>query len=384
MIDRQMRAKVFAPVTGLCFGMFVLLSAGGCDSGPEATNRGSDYLISLQQADELNYTIAWQSAVATTAYGAVSGLYPYHDIVVTSESGRNVIGAVTTRDGAAAWETPVGDRLERLLGVVRDGDVLVANTQSDLYMLDVGNGREVGHQKFGDQNVASTAPFILGNLAIYGTPDGRVVYHHMGTGYMAAAYRLDSAVTHAPVWLGDAIALITQSGKIHVIDPGQNSRIWINEVRDPISSIPAVDNFAMYIAGRDQSVWAFRLSDGKMVWRYRTQYALIDDPKVYDESVYVAIPEYGLVALDRHLGTEQWVCPDVKGGTVLTRNGHDLIVWDQLNDNRGSTFYRVNSRNGHLEGMFTVPNIHHAAADKVEGGDLYGVSRRGRLIKLVP
>ncbi|NOG52919.1 MAG: PQQ-binding-like beta-propeller repeat protein [Planctomycetes bacterium] len=383
MIDRPMCARLVALLSGVFLGLFIVLT-GGCESQPVDTRSTTDYLVSLQEADELEYNIAWQSAVVTTPYGQVSGLYPYYDVVVTTENGRNFIGAVTTRDGTPVWESSVGDRLERLLGVVRNGDQLIANTQSDLYVLDIGNGSEVTHQKFGENNVASTSPFILGSLAIYGTPDGRVVYHHMGTGIMAAAYRLDSAITHAPIWLGDAIAMVTQSGTINVIDPGENSRIWMNRVRDPLTATPAVDSYAMYVAGRDQSVWAFRLADGKMVWRYRAQYALNDDPKVYDETVYVSIPDYGLVALDHRFGTEKWVCEEVAGGTVLTRNGQDLIVWDKLDNDRGSTFYRINGKNGNLEGTFTTTKIHWAASDKAEGGDVYGASRRGRMIKLVP
>lgn len=355
----------------------------GCDKQIVSEDR-NEYLLSYTQAKELDCNIAWQTTVALTFTGKVTGLYPYDDMIVTTEDGRNVVSAVTARDGSGMWETPVGDKLERLLGVVRDNERIIANSQSDLYVLDTANGTIQSHQKYGKNNVAMTVPFILGDMAIYGTPDGRIVYHRLSTGMMQAAYRFSDAIPHTPVWLGDAIAVITQTGQINVMDPGVNSQIWVNHVLDPIQTRIAVDSNAMYVAGTDQSVWAFRLVDGKRIWRFQTQYPLNDDPKVIDGIVYQAIPHKGLTAIDASNGHQKWVSDQVTGGTVITRFDQDLIIWDKLENTRGSVFYRVDSVTGDLLGKAMSNRIDYAAADKIESGTIYGLTRNGVLIKLIP
>jgi outer membrane protein assembly factor BamB len=141
------------------------------------------------------------------------------------------------------------------------------------------------------------------------------------------------------------------------------------------------------VAGTDQSVWAFRVDDGKFLWRYRCQQPLTDNPTLIDDTLYQTERGKGLIAIDTNTGSSRWVCSDVLGGEVITRT-HDgeLIVWDRddASNATGSTFYRVNERTGRVSGSFHAAKIYTAIADRQENGTIYGLSRSGRLIKLLP
>lgn len=379
---RPTRSALYAALAAIG-GMIAV--AAGCETDAPAPRDDDRYMITLNQADHLDYQIGWQSVFAVASNGVVSAIYPYDDMVVATESGQNIVSTLTSRDGQPLWEEPVGDRLERLLGVVRFEGNFVINTQSDIYMLDTATGRQTLHQRFGGSAVASTAPVIRSGEAIFGTPDGRIVYHNFEAGIARAAYRFDAAIDHDLVEIGDAIAILTRGASVYLHNPYENVVIWRNSVLDPILTRPAFGTIGLYIAGADQSVWAFRLQDGRQIWRHRTERPLLDDPVVLDDIVYQAVPNEGFLALDGRTGEVQWTCPDVQGGKILTRTRDQLIVWEQLDHGRsGSRFYRLDAGTGDLLGSAHTPMIAIAAADKLNDGAIYGVGRKGRVVKLIP
>ncbi len=363
--------------------LMLLLVAAGCQSGNRRPIE-TEYLVSLEQSDQLDYDIAWESAIALSLQGEAVAIYPYDDYVLGVEDGRNIVSAMTVRDGSAAWEYPVGASLEHLRGITRLGNQILASTQSDLYFLDAASGRLENQQRYAPQDAALTAGVLFGPFLVYGTSDGRIVYHHLGVGLMKTAYRLETAqsITHPPVVLGNEFAVLTQSGGVHFMDGVNNSRIWSAAARDPIKATPAIDEFAIYVAGTDQSLWAFRIADGKLVWRFRCQQPLTDNPTLIDGVVYQTEPGKGLHAIDSRTGDEKWLCAEVPGGTVLTRKNGQLIVWDK--QAAGSTFYRVLERDGSVLGQAHCPRISVARSDRIENGTIYAMSRGGRLIKLIP
>jgi len=384
-------AKNPAPRFVACFTWIIAagLLLGACSESPQIGPRqGTGYMISYEDSQALDYDVAWQSQVARTILGEATGVLPGEDYVFATEDRGNVISALTNRDGAPAWEEGVGDPLQRLLGIVRVGDELLASTQSDLFILDVATGRRKSQQRYGEKNVASTKPLVRGNVAIYGTPDGRIVYHNLGAGMMQAAYRIGESIEMAPIPAGPhAILVITRRGRINLVDPATNTRRWEAGILDTIEARPAIGENGLFVAGTDQSVWAFRLEDGRQMWRTRFQYPLHDDPVLLDNrTLYQAVPREGMAALNATTGEILWQNPEIEGGTVLTRKGNDLIVWDK--DDRpnayGSTFYRIDEATGDVLGRVEAKWIAYAASSDMERGEIFGLSRAGRLIKLVP
>lgn len=364
------------------------LVSTGCSETPQiGPLKGAGYMITYEEAQTLRYDVAWQTSVARSFFGNAQGVIPGEDYIITYEDGSNIMSVISNRDGAPVWQTPIGDRLERLLGVAREGSTVMAATQSDLYILDIATGRLLADQRYGRENIASSMPLIMQREAAYGSNDGRVVYHDLNTGLMRGAYRLGTGIDMTPIWVGgNSVIVITRTGRIHLIDIKTNTRYWQAGVLDPFETKPALGDTGLFIAGEDQSIWAFRLADGRQMWRTRFQYPLRDDPKLIGDTLYQAVPNQGFAALNATTGQIIWQSPEVAGGTLITRNVGDLIIWDRDDgqDAYGSTFYRLDASTGDVIGKVHSAWIARAAASNIEGGDIYGLSRAGRIIKLVP
>ncbi len=366
-------------------GTLVTGCAEQVSMGPDVPN----YMIEYNDAAALDYNIAWQSRTAVMRWGEATRVLPMGEYVLASEDGSNVISGLTARDGKPLWEEPVGDRLEHLQGMVPFGKTqIIAATQSDCYYIDVATGRLVTQQGFIEQDIATTTPVIMNPYALYGTDDGRLIFHHIPTGLKRMAYRFSAGIDMPPYFLSDGTTavIVTRTGRIHLHDCANNSQYWMGGVLDPIIATPVANEDLVFIAGTDQSVWAFRISDGKRVWRTRFENILYDDPKLVGEVLYQAVPDQGLAALDVTTGKVIWINPEVKGGTVVATRDGDLIIWDRDDapDATGSTLYRLDPELGDILGQATCPRIHELVADGFDDAALYGLSRKGRLIKLVP
>jgi len=361
----------------------------GCESQKQIGPReGQGYMVSYEQSQILDYNVAWQSSVARSILGNATSVLPGDDYIIASENGSNIISAITNRDGTPAWQEPIGDRLEQLLGITRVGNTVIAATQSDLYLLDVATGRITSTQPYGEQNIASTKPLIIDNEAVYGSNDGRIVYHNLDAGLMRGAYRFGATgFNMQPMRVSKtAVLVITRTGRFYLLDVKAGTVYWQAGVLDPIEATPALGKTGLFVAGTDQSVWAFRLEDGHLMWRTRFQYPLRDDPKLIDNTLYQAVPNQGFTAINATTGQIIWQNPEVKGGTVITQHNTDLIVWDKDNaqDSYGSTFYRVNPTNGEIKGQIRTDWIAYATATSMNNGTIFGLSRAGRIIKLIP
>lgn len=343
-------------------------------------------LITLGEAEKLGMEVAWQSAVAVTQRGKVTQIYPWEDILVTVEDGSNVLSAISTSEGKPLWDTPVGVPLERTLGLMRSGATIFAATQSECHLIDTASGRVTQQQSWGPGNVASTAPLLLGAYLVFGTEDGRVVYHNLASQMMQDAYRLDSAVAAIPQEASGGMILQTISGMLHYFDPSINARLWVNGPLDPFDTRPALSDRTVFVGGHDQSSWAFRLTDGKQIWRTRFDAPIIDDPVYLNGVVYQAVPGTGLAAMDALTGDILWKNSEVTGGTVITTNKGNLIVWDQADApaRRGGSLYRVDADSGRVIGKANSDLVWYAVADRPQDGNVYALSKSGLVMKLVP
>lgn len=377
------RAIVLAAVLGAA----TLLEGAGCSEGSGLRTVSTEYLVTLEQAQSIDYQIAWRSAVPVSLAGEADAIYVFGDYIAATENGRNTVSVVSARDGERLWAAPVGDRLENLMGLASAGSELIASTQSDAYYFEIATGRALDHQRYEPQNAASTPPIAFGPFLLYGTPDGRLVYHHRAVGLFKAAYGFDATLVQAPHRIGEnELAVLTATGSVFFMDGVNNSMIWRSRTLDPVVARPAASDEAIFLPGTDQSLWAFRLADGKALWRYRTSQPLRDDPTLVSDVLYQSIPTQGLVAFNVETGQPIWTSDRVAGGTVLTRKNGQLIVWDQHEGRgaTGSTFYRILERDGTLLDESTIADLHVAAADRLDDGAIYGLSTTGRMIKMVP
>ena len=57
---------------------------------------------------------------------------------------------------------------------------------------------------------------------------------------------------------------------------------------------------AAFVASRDQSLWAFDMMRGRVLWQYFTQTPLDNEPVIMADGLYLQIPDQGLVSFNPH------------------------------------------------------------------------------------
>ncbi|MFW5652739.1 MAG: PQQ-binding-like beta-propeller repeat protein [Planctomycetota bacterium] len=385
---RTLRRRAASMLSIGLVSMFTLVSLTGCSWGEAREMEVDPYLLSLEEANEIGMNVVWSSKAALATNGRVSDVTVGNDLVLVTETGANVVSAIDATNGEPLWENAVGDPFEPLLGVAMTSDTVVAMTRSEVLQFDSANGRRLQFDRLSEEGPADTAPLLNWPFAIYGTTDGRVIFHHLPTGLMKSAYRFDTEVQQAPTAWDDLMVVITRDGYINVLvpDPNRPSRVWQHRVFDNIKARPATTSRRLIVAGMDRSLWGLDRRTGRIVWRWQTEYQLTDDPVTYDDAVvYQGVDNYAFAALDAENGQRIWLNEEVKGGTVLTQIDGHLIIWNRDADGIGGTFFRLNADDGRLVGAVRSRDIAYAVADAPIDGSIFGVEpRTGRMIKMSP
>jgi outer membrane protein assembly factor BamB len=299
------------------------------------------------------------------------------DVVVTLEAGSTVtcLGAA---DGAVRWTNQLADRLTRFVGIDRLGGRVLASGESDLFVLDVDTGNVLNRQQY--QKIVSTRPAIFGNLLIYGTGTNEVFAHMVISavqGMTAWGNHVNGAVEAAPTLVGSSVGVVTQNGSVLFVDAATGSPVGANRIHGGLATDPVASEQAMYVAGLDQSVWAFHVSGGGLIWRHRTQVPLRQQPTLHGGTLYCAVEGEGLLAFDAGTGQVRWTAEDV-GGTVIAINRGRLVVWD------GKTMRLMDASRGDVLESAVFPRVARLITDKFEDGNLIAVSTRGIVAKFAP
>lgn len=371
----------------LAVALTLLVIPTGCGWGKKEPVVVQPYLLTPDEAQTLGMSVGWKSVAAVSSSGEVDSLRVFGDQIIVTETGANILSAIDARSGLPMWEAAVGDPYEPLLGVASAEDTVVALTRSEALQYDAANGRRLQFDRLGEREPATTAPLLLWPFAVYGTPDGRAVFHHLPTGLMKSAYLFDGEVQQAPLLWEDLMVVITRGGYINAMIPDPNGarRLWQKRVFDDVVVPPARTPDALLVASTDGSMWAFAQDTGRVMWRWQTEFPMRDAPKVYDNAVvYQGIDGYGFAAVDVATGLPIWVNEEVTGGTVLTRIRNELIVWNQDGDGNGGTFTRLDAGTGRVVGTVRSRDIAFAATSAPEAGTIFGVSRNGNMISLNP
>lgn len=326
---------------------------------------------------KLGYRLDWvgfpfPSATPRTRVVAMS---VYDDCVAVQEDG-STITLMESTTGQNRWTDQLTGPLTKWVGIAREsGEAarLLVASESELFMLSPGTGNLVGREPFA--RVVNTPPMLVGNTAVFGTSSGVVQAHMIGRGLPAWAFATRGSIDYPLLGVGGYIAAVSQGGDVLFLTGGGNL-VGRAQIFGGLDAAPATDGNSLFIAGRDQSVWAFSPS-GATLWRYRTPNPLKQSPVWHDGVLYVDLGGEGLSAFDPAMGTVTWSSKNVHGVVVGVRNGR-LIVRDDagmsvVDPARGDQIERVE-----------LPGITRVVTDKFVDGNLYAVSDQAVVAKFMP
>lgn len=382
-LDRPDARRVRPRASGSLAGLLALsLIATGCESngsgGGTSTNHENGPALATPPVAydawaKIGYRLDWQAFASVPRGNRVIQFEVAPDVLVIQENGSRVT-LLEKSDGSMRWTNELANRLTKYVGADVVGDRVLVSSDSELTGLDIATGNVVLRQRF--QRVVNTPPAIFGGIAVYGSASGEVMGHLLSAGAKLWGFQTPGAIEHGAVNVNGIAGIVSQSGDVLFMDPQSGVLYGRQRMFKGIENEPVAGDGAMFVAGLDQSIYAFEPS-GRVRWRYRTEFALTSQPTFHDGAVYCEIPTMGLVSLDAGSGARRWASPDAHGTVVAQRNGM-LVVFG------GRQVMLVDPVDGTIVASEAIPDVAMLVPEEFSDGAIYAVSGSGTVSRLIP
>jgi outer membrane protein assembly factor BamB len=274
-------------------------------------------------------------------------------------------------------------------------------------------------------NAVDSSPAVVNGILYEGSQNGYLYALDAYTGTCFWRFNTGCSNLPSPVVV-DAVVYIATMNGVYAVNAYTGEQIWkTTEGRDFFVSTPAVSDGMLYVGSMiGHSIYAFRTSDGQLVWQYSTGDYVNSSPAIYGNAVYVGGNDGYLYALDSATGGLRWKfnggganpydsvsSPVVYDGVVYTScydgNVYALdaesgsVIWNHTTTKLESTYaspsfsngivylsagsgvYALNAANGAELWHFTTGDQYPIqASPAVAGGVVYVGGNNGNLYAL--
>ena len=343
-----------------------------------AKERNARFTPATEAYSTLGYRHTWTGFPTMTAGARVSSLDVFEDVVTVVESG-GVLSVLEAASGQTRWSDQLGNPLTKFLGVTRDDKQIICTTETDAYFLDIDTGTLVGKDRL--LKVGNTPPEQVGNVLVYATAGGEIFGQVKLAGFRSWGHSMPGNISVRPGRMGNTLGFVSSTGDVLFLDGATGTGFGRAKMFMGTDVPPATSEELMFVASRDQSLYAFSAASSAPVWRYRTNVVLHDRPVYNAGVVYCSINGQGLTAFsefgDGGRGNVLWTAAEVKGYVVGMRGGR-LLVWD------GSDACLLDPASGDLIERVALPGVTKVTTDGFVDGNLYMSTPEGLVIKLQP
>ena len=333
----------------------------------ETVDRRPEY----EAFDKLGYRIEWRGFPFVSRDLSVRFFDIFGDTILVQDDAATIT-AMDPVSGRNRWSTRLAGDLTRFVGNARRGDTLLCASDTSLYLVNIRSGTIEDKHRLAV--VVNTPPVIDGHMAVFGCSSGELLGHNLLSGYKQWGYLLNGSIMATPVNVGSGVGAVSQGGDVIIVDPRNGKSFGRALIFDGLSNNPVAGADTLFVASRDQSIYAFDATSVKRIWRKRTPHPITDQPAAHNGRLYVAIPGEGFVALNGATGDTIWTAPDVHGKAIGIRNGL-LLVWN------GAVATLIDDRRGDVVESVAIPGLKTLKMTTFVDGDLYAVSPNGVVAK---
>ncbi|MFT3860936.1 PQQ-binding-like beta-propeller repeat protein [Micropruina sp.] len=246
-------------------------------------------------------------------------------VVVSVNTPGNDLVARGWDDGTAdaRWVAHPGGQVTAVASV---GRVVVAATSLRQLVGYGEHGEYLWQAALGDVSAVPIA--VLGPLAIVATLDGQITAFRASDGTVAWRSALDTQILQPMVVDGSTAAVIDQAGTVRVFDAGGST---VSEASTVVPEAFTVTSGVAVVASQaDRYVRAFRLADGRQLWRVEVPG---NRKQIVGAGDLVAVRTLDtLTALRLSDGSSAWA-KDLAGTSMLAQDG-SLVVTDHTTVHR--------------------------------------------------
>ena len=346
-------------------------SSKGASSIASSTIETVDRTPEHEAFAKIGYRFEWRGFPFYGSNLNVQFVDLFGDTIIVQDDAATIT-AMDPISGRNKWSTRLAGDLTRFVGSARFDKTLLCASDTSLYLVDIRTGTIKDKHRLAV--VVNTPPVVDGNMAMFGSASGELLGHNLLSGYKQWGYLLNGSITAKPVSVGGGIGAVSQGGDVIIVDPRNGKSRGRALVFEGLTNNPVAGADTLYVASRDQSVYAYEAVSGRRIWRHRTSTPITDQPAVHNGRLYVALPGEGLTAFNGATGEIIWAVQGVKGEPIGIRDGR-LFVWD------GSTATIIDNNRGDVIESTVIPGLKALKMTSFVDGDLYAVTPAGSVAK---
>lgn len=235
--------------------------------------------------------------------------------------------AVDAKTGILRWVQPVTRSGYHVRRPCHFAERTVFVTPIDIQFYDKRTGDGLTRKPI--RFPSGTGPITDGTRLFVGGLDGRLYAFDGQTQYVEWRLITDGPIYSTPTIYNQEVIVGNDGGTVYACTRERKAFLWRALTHGPVQADLVVDEFGVYVASRDQSLYCFDLGFGQVRWRVRFAAPLYDAPFVTPSLVFQYAPTEGVAAVDTALMPEdgervRWKLP--AGRLTLALNGELVYI----------------------------------------------------------
>jgi len=352
---------------------------GGCSTSSSSARTNSqaapagDWTINHADWSEMGYQWQWTGSPPLQPGALIDHATAYDDLLVFQGSG-STLSVLESNTGKVRWSRQIDRPSTRFQESVLIGDTLYTASDTELWELDIRNGNTIDRDSLG--TLVNTSPLIIDNLAIFGTLSGELFAWQMENDFKLWNYKFDGPIHVPAIAVNDGyIAAISENGDIRTLETVNAHSGMSARIAGGTEAKLLTDEYGLYIASKDQSIYAYDLTDGFRFWRKRSSAPITVQHTLHEGVIYATTEDHGLMAIDSATGDTIWKTGTVGGWVLSVLDGKELIVWS------GYELLAIDKDRGDIIARMPLTQIAGIRTNSIDDGDLYVITLEGTVAK---
>jgi outer membrane protein assembly factor BamB len=202
-----------------------------------------------------------------------------------------------SKDGKLRWKFKTDGPIYGCPAVT-DGKTFLVGCDSQMHVIDVGNGKEIRSVELGGQTGASAA--VLGDVLYIGTMGNVVKAIDWKKGEVAWTFkpgRNAQAFFSSPAATNKYIVIGSRDRRVRAIDRLKGNAVWSFPTGDKVDSSPVVAGNKVVVGSLDGNLYVLDLDTGKEIQKIALDGPISGSPVVLDGKVLIGTQKGTLYCL---------------------------------------------------------------------------------------